>query len=276
MLFSTPQMAKTHNLGNREIVIQSNGQQIDRVEEFKILGVHFHQHLTWNSHTNKVLKSCMATLRSLKQLKRSASFNLRKSLVQALVLSKIDYCNVVFANAPNFTIKRLQKIERSAASLVFNRYCNDNEILALNWLPIEERISLSLVKLAHKALHKAKNWPTYLKLSFKPSRERLHLRTDTSRQFEVETGNINGTFRYEAGKQFNELPTKIKKELNYFKFCNDARKFYFDRATARILSRTCYFAYLIFCFVFYFILTFIFLSRAFCLSVSLLCFFFLF
>jgi len=132
---------------NCAIDIKSNCHQIDRVKEFKILGVHFHQYLTWNSHINKILKSCMATLRSLKQLKRSTSINLRKSLV----LSKIDYCTVVFEMPPNFAIKRLQKIERSAASLVFNRYCGDNEILALNSLAVKERISLSLVKLAHKS-----------------------------------------------------------------------------------------------------------------------------
>jgi len=72
-----------------------------------------------------------------------------------LVLSKIDYCTVVFEMPPNFAIKRLQKIERSAASLVFNRYCGDNEILALN--------SLADWLTNHRTL--ANNWPTYLELS---------------------------------------------------------------------------------------------------------------
>ena len=236
ILFSTPQLARIHDLENRAIDIQSNGQQIDRVEEFKVLGVHFHKHLTWRGHINKVLKSCMATLRSLKQFKRSASFGLRKSLVQALVLSKIDYCNVIFADAPNFAMKRLQKIERSAASFVFNRYCNDNDLLALNWLPVKERIALSFVKLAHRSLFNVNNWPTYLNLSFKPSRDSLCLRNDICRQFEVVTGNIKGSFRYEAGKRFNDLPITLRKEAGYFDFCKGAHRFYFDCATARMLG----------------------------------------
>jgi len=90
------------------------------------------------------------------------------------------------------------------------------------------------VKLAHKSLY---NWPTYLKLSVKPSKERLGLRTDSSRLLEVETGNISGTFCYEAGKRFNDLPINIKKERNYVIFYTNARKFYVDCATARILDQ---------------------------------------
>jgi len=159
------------------------------------------KYLTWNSHINKILKSCMATLRSLKQLKRSTSINLRKSLV----LSKIDYCTVVFEMPPNFAIKRLQKIERSAASLVFNRYCGDNEILALNSLAVKERISLSLVKLAHKSSYVSEQLADVPWALFKQSRERLRLHTDSSRLLDVETGNICGTFCYKARKRFNDL-----------------------------------------------------------------------
>jgi len=45
-------MTTTHDLVNCEIDIKSNGYRIWSCQEFKILSVYFHQHLTWNSHTN--------------------------------------------------------------------------------------------------------------------------------------------------------------------------------------------------------------------------------
>ena len=162
MLFSTSQMSKTHNLYNHPIVILSNEQPIERVFEFKLLGVHFSQNLSWNAHVNKLMQSCMATLRALKQFKRSANYELRKTLVQSLILSKIDFNNVVFSDASLYVVNRLQKIQRAAASFVLGRFCNDMDILQLQWLPIEERISLALVKLVHKSVNKFNNWPSYL------------------------------------------------------------------------------------------------------------------
>jgi len=82
---------------------------------------------------------------------------------------KLLQCRFI-ANTSKFTIKQLQKIEQHAACLVFNKYCGDNEIFDLNWLPVKERNSLSLAKLAHKSLYKANNWLKYHKPSFRPSR----------------------------------------------------------------------------------------------------------
>ena len=48
-------------------------------------------------------------LQSLKLLKRYIPYKLRKTLAEALILSKIDYGRVVYQNVPKFLIKRLQK-----------------------------------------------------------------------------------------------------------------------------------------------------------------------
>jgi len=48
---------------------------------------------------------------------------------------------------------------------VLNKYANINDVTNLKWLPIEERIELSIVKLAHKSLYQ-EHFPSYLKLNF--------------------------------------------------------------------------------------------------------------
>ena len=72
------------------------------------LGIHFDENLSWKDHVNNVVKSCYGTLRILRQFKRFTPLNVCKILAKTLVLSKISYCNVVYAQLPNYQINRLQ------------------------------------------------------------------------------------------------------------------------------------------------------------------------
>ena len=122
MLFSTKQMSRIHNLHDVGIKISSNNKNIERVNTIKILGVNFNEHLTWQDHIKCVLQNGFATLKTLKQFKRTADMNLKKSLVQSLVLSKIQYCNVVYSHAPDYLICRLQKLQRACRALDFRKW----------------------------------------------------------------------------------------------------------------------------------------------------------
>ena len=65
---------------------------------------------------------------------------------------------------------RLQKLLKATCSFVNGRYSNYQDVILLCWSPVNERIDLSIIKLAHKALY-VKSFPSYLKFSFKkPSR----------------------------------------------------------------------------------------------------------
>ena len=122
MMFSTRQLSQVHKLDNVNITIHSSGQPLERVKSFKILGVHFNEHLGWKDHINIISKSCFATIRSLKLFKNSASWQIRKSLVESLVLSKMNYCNVLFCDATKTELNRLQKIQNAAAGFIFNQH----------------------------------------------------------------------------------------------------------------------------------------------------------
>jgi exonuclease III len=235
MLFSTKQMSRAHKLEEHDIYVTSNNKYIQRVDSFKILGVHFNNHLTWNNHVNSIIKSGFVTLKTLKQFKRLADFKLKKSLAECLVLSKISYCNTIFSNVPNYLIRRLQKLQRASVSFILNRYCDDTDVIGLHWLPVEESMALSIVKLAHKAVHNNENWPSYLKLKFNEVPQRI-LRANVTQT--IQSNDPEGTFSHTAATHYNDLPCNIRRIEEYFTFCNEAKKFYFDKATARILSQT--------------------------------------
>ena len=148
ILFSTSQMSRKHNLQNAMVEICNKEQPMERIVEVKVLGMTFNQHLTWRSHVNATTQSCYFILKSLRIFRRSADFKLRRSLAQSLILSRINYCNAVLSDAPQYLLNKLQKIQNAAARFVYGRKVDENDVIELRWLPVRERIFLSLAKLA--------------------------------------------------------------------------------------------------------------------------------
>ena len=117
MIFSKRQMSRYHHLDNTDtysVVLNGNEtkQNWKKKDSMKILGIKIEQHLTWEENVINVIKSSYhTTLRPLKLLKRYTPYKLRKTLAEALILSKIDYGGVVYQNVPKFLIKRLQKVQ---------------------------------------------------------------------------------------------------------------------------------------------------------------------
>ena len=163
MLLSTAQLARKHNLDSVPLVVSVNNFKVERVECYKLLGIHFDQHLRWGEHVKNITASCYATIAVLRKLKHLAPYNLLKTLAESLVLS-VGYGDTVFYPLTNVDLKRLQKCQNTAASFVLGKYVKDREDLEkIGWLPMKERRDLHLLQQTFKAIHFA-NWPQHLGL----------------------------------------------------------------------------------------------------------------
>ena len=136
MIFPIRQMIQYHHLDNAgiySVVLNGNEAEnrIERKDSTKILGMKVDQHLTWEEHVANVIKSSYDTLQSLKLLKRYNPYKLRKTLAEALILSKIDYGRVVYQNVSKFLIKRLQKVQTISAGYVLNGYAKESDVIKL-------------------------------------------------------------------------------------------------------------------------------------------------
>ena len=76
----------------------------------------------------------------------------RKTLAKALILPKINYCNVVYSQLPKYLINRLQGVQNTTAGYVYGQYAKTLDVINLKRLPIEENMEMNTVKLAHKSL----------------------------------------------------------------------------------------------------------------------------
>ena len=69
------------------------------------------QHLTMDKQVTAVCKACHFHLYRLSSIRRYITTDAARSVVQALVTSRLDYCNSLLANLTNTQMKRLKSIQ---------------------------------------------------------------------------------------------------------------------------------------------------------------------
>src|SRR6218665_2244462 len=83
--------------------------------EVRDLGLILDRDLSMSSHVTGLVRTSFAILRQLRSVSRSLTQDVTRHLVQSLILSRIDYCNVAFAGLPQHSIIRLQAVINVAA-----------------------------------------------------------------------------------------------------------------------------------------------------------------
>ena len=177
-----------------------------------------------------VLKSAYGILRILKTFKRFTPFKVRKCLAESLVLSRLNYCIVVYGQLPRYLRNRLQRVQNCAAGYVFGRYRRILDVVNLNWLPVDENIEYSIVKLSYKAINDP-IWSEYLHTKVVQHKRNLRS-TNTGPKIDFAG---KGTFQSQAAI-FNNLPQKIRESSTINVFSKSAREYFKDIALARVLS----------------------------------------
>ena len=105
---------------------------MEKVGNWKVLGMIFQENLSWEKHTDQLICSCCKKLFVLKKIKRFAPQKPRKHLAEALVISKIDYGNKIYFNSSQNSLIRLQKVLKVTCSFVNGRYSNSLDVVAVN------------------------------------------------------------------------------------------------------------------------------------------------
>ena len=123
----------------------------------RTLGVILDNKLTMLPHANSVGRGCFYHLRQLRSIRSSPTDIAAKTIIHALISSRIDYYNSVLFGVSAAVSQRLQSVLNSSARLIFSRQRFDHitAILRgeLHWLPIQQRIQYKIALLVSKCLH---------------------------------------------------------------------------------------------------------------------------
>ena len=101
-----------------DITIMIGDDTILAVSSAQNLGVHFDRELKWVVHINYLTSNLYHTLRKVAHVQHLLNEDATKMVTQALVLSKIDYCNIIYQGAPAYAIEKLQCIQNMGCRLI--------------------------------------------------------------------------------------------------------------------------------------------------------------
>ena len=144
--------ASLAKLRDTDVSLQIGADRIQPSTSVRDLGIWLDSELSMKLNIGKTVRACFYQLRRLKQVRRVLGQDVSASLVSALVFSKLDYCNAVYAGLPKSSIAPLQRVQNAAARLVLKLGPRDHVTPAfhqLHWLPVEHRIQFKLCLIMH-------------------------------------------------------------------------------------------------------------------------------
>ncbi|KAJ8416847.1 hypothetical protein AAFF_G00327250 [Aldrovandia affinis] len=134
--------------------ITVEGSIVSPSQSARSLGVTLDNQLCFLSHIAAITRTCRFSLHNIRRIRPFLTQEATQLLVQALVISRLDYCNSLLAGLPACAIKPLQLVQNAAARLVFNqpKFTHVTPLLSsLHWLPIAARIRFKSLVLAFQA-----------------------------------------------------------------------------------------------------------------------------
>ena len=107
-------------------------------------------------HTSQQYVDLATRLRQLRPAARSLSTETAKTLVQAFISSRLDYCNSLRYGVAERLIPMVQSVQNAAARLITGARRQEHittVLCKLHWLPVRQRVPFKLACIMYKSLH---------------------------------------------------------------------------------------------------------------------------
>jgi hypothetical protein len=176
------------------------------------LGVTFDSDMTLSKHISSVSRSSYHVIR---QIRSSLDHNSCVLLCNALVSSKLDFCNSLYYGLPQSSIHRLQLIQNSLARVVCPSVARRDHITPtlrkLHWLPVNARIEYKIALITYKTLHFQS--PSYLDSLLVPYVPARRLRSSDKLLLCVpplKSAAGRRSFSFAAPTLWNSLPFSVR------------------------------------------------------------------
>ena len=160
----------------------------------------------------------------------------------ALVSSRLDYCNSLFRGLSCFSQHKLQSIQNTLSRIVTNhrKYAHVTPILKkLHWLPVKYRCIFKTATLVYKFLHGGSSsyFELFLSLSncpystrhIHPNRQYLTVPPFHSSVFKS-VKHFGHSFAFDAPKIWNELPHDVRSATSVASFRKKLKTYLFAKA----------------------------------------------
>ena len=139
--------------GNSNINVNIEGVPINIVKETKFLGILLDNRLTWKSHTAYISKKIAKSIGILSRARKLLNRETLRQLYFAFLYPYLNYCLIIWGNAPATTTFPIFKLQKRALRIVFNLKGRDSTQVACRnskLLRLPELYTLSVLTFMYK------------------------------------------------------------------------------------------------------------------------------
>ena len=189
------------------------------------------------THINKTCKASYFHLYNIRRIRKFLTKEATETLVHALIMGRVDYCNCLLFGLPSIHLSKLQRVQNSAARLVcsISRYEHITPVLfSLHWLPVYYRIHFKILLFTFKAIHGMA--PEYICSMIKIKQGgRYNLRSNTEiflqPPFRLTKKTLGDrAFVSAAPNLWNKLPIGIRRQDDFITFKKQLKTYFFKIA----------------------------------------------
>lgn len=215
IVFGPPRVLKNITIGGVNL---SSGSSIRFISTVRNLGINMDSALSLDSQVVELKKKCFRTIRNIRKIRFLLSKEQLKQIVNALVVSSLDYCNALYYGITEHNLHQLQLLQNACAKTVMGKYKHDhmeNDLNDLHWLNIKKRVIFKIGLLAYKSINGFS--PLYLQELFQYSHHGHSLKLMIPDHRLEKYGRRS--FSYTGPKLMNSLPESVKSapSVEYFK-----------------------------------------------------------
>ena len=140
----------------QDISIKIGDDVIHPVQSIRNLGFWYDSDMKNTSHINKLVSTSFINLCNISWIRWILNKDTCKILVQALVLTCLDYCNSLLLGMTQHRLQKLQRIQNLACKVIYYKKKYDHigmDMLNLHWLKINERITFKIAVLVYLCIN---------------------------------------------------------------------------------------------------------------------------
>ena len=228
----------------QHLTLKIDGINIEKVEEFNVLGLTMDTNLKWKKHTDKISNKCSKITGVLNRLKLLFPQEIKCLLYNSLIVPHINYC----ITAWGFHRNRITIIQKKAIRIITaSSYISHTEPLfkQLNLLKVEDILTLQELKFYFK--YNQGILPKYLQnWNFIPN-SKIHnhntRKITTLHTFKTKHEFAKKTLKYNLPYTINNTPHIVKDKVNTHSFQGFSlyvKQYLIRKYNTNCISRNCY------------------------------------
>lgn len=196
-----------------------NNISVEQVQETKLLGITINHTLSWSNHIDNTVSRMGRGVSVARRISRGMPLEVIKQVLNALVLSQLDYyCFVIWLSASMKDMRKLQVVQNKAARCALQcSYTTNVKDMhnSLRWLTVRQRAHYVLLNFLRNIMVTQSPRILYRRLLPNFAQHEHQTRHATEGRFilpRANTCSIQKTVIYRAMERWNSLPVYIVHE----------------------------------------------------------------